>query len=181
MNIYFPAEKRAHLNTSGLRRLRRSGRLPGIVFNRRGHSEMIHISMNDFQKWLRQGGTGIIELRIPDQEPMTVLLEDVQQDPVTRKLLHVDFQRVKSREAIRTKIAIDFKGTPIGTKEGGIVQIQNAHIEVEALPEHLPPSIEMDVSQLNMGDSIKVQDVKLPPEVKVVSDGNGYLLAVARP
>jgi len=112
---------------------------------------------------------------------MSVLLEDLQRDPVTRSLLHVDFQRVQSGEPLRTKVAVKFKGTPIGTKQGGIVQIQSSFIEVEALPKHLPTVIELDIGGLEAGESLQVKDVKLPPDVTVVSGEQEFLVAVVKP
>src|SRR5690606_10576851 len=108
------AEKRTQLNKTGLKNLRKEGRLPGIVIDNKSANEMIHISKIEFQKWLKQGANGFIELHIADQGSVTVLLEDLQRDPRTRDLLHVDFQQVRTDEVVRTKLAIKFTGTPAG-------------------------------------------------------------------
>jgi len=175
------AEQRPRLNTSGLRNLRREGRLPGVVFGKNAANEVIHISTKQFEKWLKQGASGFIELQMEGGNPLTVLLEDLQRDPVTRDLMHVDFQLVQSGEIVRTKIPVKVKGTPVGTKTGGIVQIQDPYVEVEALPKHLPASIELDISAMEIGDTMFVKDVELPPEVTVVSGENELLVAVSKP
>ncbi|MCQ6562344.1 50S ribosomal protein L25 [Paenibacillus mendelii] len=181
MTTYIQAEKRMPLNTSGLRNLRQSGRLPGVVFGRNIENAMIHISNIDFQKWLKQGDSSLIELQFDGGDSLSVLLEDLQRHPVTRDLVHVDFQRVQKDEIVRTKIAVKFKGTPAGTKQGGVVQIQSEFIEVEALPRHLHAAIEVDISDMIIGESVYVKDLKLPQEVTVVSGVNESLASVVKP
>jgi len=181
MTTSFQAEQRIPLNPSGLRGLRNSGRLPGVVFGRNAENEMIHISRTQFQKWMRQGASGFIELEVEGKGSLTVLLEDIQRDSITGDLLHVDFLRVQTGEVIRTKIPVKFKGTPAGTKQGGVVQIQCATIEVEALPRHLPAAVEFDISLMDIGQSLYVKDARFAPEVTVISDDNEFLLTVVKP
>ncbi|NIK78299.1 large subunit ribosomal protein L25 [Paenibacillus castaneae] len=181
MTTCLQAEQRIHLNPSGLRNLRKAGRVPGIVFGKNTENEMIHISNIEFQRWLKQGASGFIELQLEGKAPLSVLLEDLQRDPVTRDLLHIDFQQVQTNEVVLTKIPVKFKGTPIGTKVGGIVQIQSSFIEVEALPRHLPTTIEYDISRMDIGESLLVKDVELPSEVTVISGENELLVSVVKP
>lgn len=181
MTTCFQAEPRTHLNASGIRNLRRSGRLPGVVFRKQAQNEMVHLSTTQFQKWLKQGASGFIELEIAGKDSLTVLLEDVQVDAVTRDLLHVDFQQVQADVPLRTKIPVRFKGVPAGTKQGGVVQIQRQFIEVEALPKHLPASIDFDIEGMNVGESLHVKDANFSPEVTVISEENEFLLSVVKP
>jgi large subunit ribosomal protein L25 len=181
VTTFIQAEQRIHLNSSGLRNLRKSGRLPGIVFGRNVENEMIHISTLEFNRWLKQGASGFIELQLEGKASLSVLLEDLQRDPITRDLQHVDFQQVQTNEIVRTKVAVKFKGKPIGMKQGGVVQIQCEFIEVEALPRHLPSAIEFDISDMNIGESVYVKDVELPPEVTVISGENEFLISVVKP
>lgn len=181
MATIFQSETRTPLNTSGLKNLRKSGRLPGIVFGKNTENEMVHIPSIEFQKWLNQGASGFIELKFEGKESLTVLLEDLQTDPVTRDLVHVDFQQVQSNEILRTKIPVKFNGTPIGTKSGGVVQVQLALIEVEALPRHLPETIEFDISGMEIGETLHVSDAQFSSDVTVISDGNESLLSVVKP
>ncbi|MEK4663611.1 50S ribosomal protein L25 [Priestia sp. FSL H7-0729] len=181
MTTTFQAENRIPLNSSRLRDLRKSGRLPGVVFGRNTENQMIHIPTIEFQKWLKQGASGFIELQFEDKDALTVLLEDLQRDPVTRDLLHVDFQQVQTNEIMRTKIPVKFNGTPIGTKQGGVVQVQLASIEVEALPRHLPTSIEFDISTMELGETLHVSDAAFDTDVTVISEGNESLLSVVKP
>ncbi|WP_342779082.1 50S ribosomal protein L25 [Paenibacillus hemerocallicola] len=178
---YFQAEPRMRLHSSGLRDLRKSGRLPGIVFGKNAENEMIHISTAQLQRWLKQGAAGFIELQFEGKDPLTVLLEDIQRDSVTRDLLHVDFQQVQTNEIVRTKIPVKFYGTPVGTKQGGVVQIQRAFIEVEALPRYLPTGVEFDIGGMDVGEALYVKDAKFTSEVTVISEDNEFLLSVVNP
>ncbi|MFB7817665.1 50S ribosomal protein L25 [Paenibacillus chitinolyticus] len=174
-------ERRPRLNPSGLRNLRQEGRLPGVVFGKNADNEIIHISTKQFEKWLRQGASGFIELKMDGGPSLTVLLEDLHRDPVTGSLLHVDFQLVQTGEIIRTKLPVKLIGTPVGTKSGGVVQIQDPFVEVEALPKYLPHSVELDIHAMEIGDTRFVKDLNLPPELTVVSGVNKILVSVSKP
>ena len=175
------AQPRAHRNKSGLRNLRSSGRLPANVYGNKLANEMIHVSAIEFQKWLKQGASGFIELQIEGKGAISVLLEELQRDPRTRIPLHVDFQQVQSNAIVRTKVAVKFVGTPAGASYGGVVQIQNPYIEVEALPAYLPHDLEYDISGLMIGDSVLIRDVPLSPDVTLVSGPNECLASVVKP
>lgn len=173
--------QRQRLNRSGLRNLRQDGRLPGVVFGKNADNEIIHISTKQFEKWLRKGEAGFIELQMEEGRSLTVLLEDLQRNPVTGAPMHVDFQLVQQDKMIRTKLGVRFIGTPIGTKTGGVVQIQDPYVEVEALPKDLPSTIELDISEMDVGDTRLIKDLVLPPEVTVISGDNELLVSVAKP
>ncbi|GIO32869.1 50S ribosomal protein L25 [Paenibacillus albilobatus] len=155
--------------------------MPGVVFGKNADNETIHISTKQFEKWLKQGASGFIELQMEGERSMTVLLEDLQRNPVTRALVHVDFQLVQTGGVIRTKLGVKFVGTPIGTKSGGVVQIQDPYVEVEAFPKDLPSSVELDISAMDIGDTRFVKDLILPPEVTVISGDNELLVSVSKP
>ncbi|QNK57924.1 50S ribosomal protein L25 [Paenibacillus sp. PAMC21692] len=174
-------ERRPRLKSSGLRNLRREGRLPGVVFGKNADNEIIHISTKQFEKWLKKGGSGFIELKLADDYSLTVLLEDLHRNPVTGELLHVDFQLVQSGEVIRTKLPVKLLGSPIGTKSGGVVQVEDPYVEVEALPKNLPSVVELDISAMEIGETLFVKDLKLPPEVTVISGDNETLVSVLKP
>lgn len=181
MNTAFQAEFRPLTNKTGLRQLRRSGRLPGIVFGKHTDNKMIHLSVLQVQKWLRQGSSGIVELHFEDGTKLPALLEDLQRDPLTREPIHIDFQQVQSEQPVKTRVPVEFKGTPAGTKQGGVVQIQSASIEIEALPAHVPSLVQFDISELGVGAAVHVKDVSFPAEVTVLSDANEFLLTVVKP
>lgn len=178
MNICFQAEQRKPLNRNGLKRLRQEGRLPGIIMGLNKDSTMIHLSTKEFHRWVRGGGTGVLNISLGESETIPVLLEAVQRDVVTRDYLHADFLRISKNEVVRTKIPIVYVGTAKGSKLGGIVQTQSSFIEVQALPRQLPASITVDISDLDIGESLHVGDIKLPADVILISGVNELLVSI---
>lgn len=174
------AEKRSHLTRSGLRQLRQNGRLPSIVYGKHVDDEMIHISIRDFNQWAKQGYSGVVELDIEGSK-MNVMLEAVQHDPITRDLIHADFMHVRMDEAVRSRIPLEFVGTPAGVKGGGILHTQATHVEVECLPKDLPTAIVYDISHLDIGESATVEQLSLPSEVTLVTAADELLVSVLAP
>ena len=181
MSISIHAEQRQHLNRSGLKQLRKKGRLPGIIFGSGMDNAMIHISRKEFHQWAKGGGAGVVQLQLGDAENIPVLLEHVQKDPISQDYIHADFLRVKQDEEVRTKIPIQFTGTAKGTKQGGIIQMDSNFIEVQALPANLPTTITIDISDFDIGATLQGGDIKLPEGVALVSSANEYLLSVTAP
>ncbi|NWL88271.1 MULTISPECIES: 50S ribosomal protein L25 [unclassified Paenibacillus] len=181
MRTCFQVEERIPMNRTGLKRLRNSGRLPAVVFGSGTENQNIHLSTKEFGKWIRRGSGGIIELNLENHDSIPVLLEAIQRDPVTQEYIHVDFLRVKKDELVRTKVNIEFAGTPRGTKLGGIVQTQSTFIEIESFPDKIPGSIIVDISHLEIGDSIHVGDIELPDGLVLISATNELLVSVVTP
>lgn len=175
------AEKRSNLTRSGLRQLRQSGRIPSVVYGKHVEDMMIHVSTKDFQQWAKQGVSGVVELEIAGEKPLAVMLEDVQYDPVTRHLVHADFMHVKMDELVRSRIPIEVVGTAEGVKTGGMLHTQTTHIEVECLPKNLPSTIAVDVSALQVGDSILVEQLTMPEDVTVISAPDELLVTILAP
>lgn len=180
MTITLEAKERTRMNASALRKLRESGRLPAVVFGRGSDNYMIHLSESQFRRWLRSGASGAVELVIEGKKRIPVLLEDMQRDPVTRNLIHIDFQSIQSDTPVRTKIPVKFIGTPEAARQGGVVLVQSSTVEVEALPALLPNEIEYDIGDMKMGDVVQVKDIRMPEGVTVISDPEEALLSVSK-
>lgn len=181
MKACLQAQNRSVLNRSGLRQLREKGRLPSVVFGKHMTTTMIHISMKEFNQWNRSGNSGVIELELDGQGKIPVLLEEVQRDPLTRNILHADFLHVKMDEQVRTKITVEYAGTPAGVKLGGIVQVQTTQIEVEGLPERLPSHIVADISDMAIGETLTAAQLNIPPGVEVLSPAEELLVSIVTP
>lgn len=178
MNEQLQALDRNHLSRARLKQLRREGRLPGIVFGKHLGNRMIHLSSRDFQRWLKKGSSQIIDLSIDGREKIPVLLEGLQRDPITREWIHVDFLHVKMDEQVKTRVPIEYKGTPKGTKMGGITQIQETYVEVEGFPGDLPSSLETDIGDLDVGESLLVSDLSLPDGVTILAPPEALLVSI---
>lgn len=181
MRVNLRAETRAAMNKTGLKQLRLSGRIPAVVFGTGENNMMIQLSAKEFGKWARNGKGGILELRFDDREPLPVLLESVQRDSITREYIHVDFLRININEVVRTRVNLDYIGTAKGAKLGGVVQIQSTYIEIESFPDRIPAIIPVDISGLDIGNSLHVGDLKLPDGVVPISSANELLVSVVTP
>ncbi|MCV4234780.1 50S ribosomal protein L25 [Virgibacillus sp. LDC1] len=181
MRVNLRVETRAAMNKTGLKQLRLSGRIPAIVFGTREDNMMIQLSAKEFGKWARNGKGGILELRFDDREPLPVLLESVQRDPITREYIHIDFLRININEVVRTRVNLDYVGTAKGAKLGGVVQIQSTFIEIESFPDRIPATIPVEISELEIGNSLHVGDLKLPEGVVPISSANELLVSVVTP
>lgn len=178
MTVCFQADTRTQLTRAGLKQLRKEGRLPGVVFGKDTPATMIHISMKEFSQWRKTGHPRVIQLDIDGNRKIPVLLEGLQRNAITRDLLHADFLHVRMNELVKTRIPVEYIGSAKGLKLGGAMQTQGTSIEVEGLPGKLPSTIEVDVSDLGVGDSLSVKDVTIPEGITVLSADDELLVSV---
>lgn len=164
------------------RSLRRRGEIPAVIY-RAGKSESIRIPAGEFIKLLRKtrGENILINLQFSDGNRLAVI-KDYQFDPVTGELLHTDFQEVLLTETVRVSVKVLTKGVPKGVKEqGGILQHVLRELEIEAVPDKIPGHIEVDVSNLGVGQSIHVSDLKLEEGVKIITPPEEVIATVTAP
>jgi len=169
---------RSKHNRAQLKRLRSEGRIPAIVFGASASDIMIDVPRKEFMQWMKTGGGSVVHLSIQNQNQIPVLLEDIQHDSLTREIIHIDFLRVDATKEVRTKLPIIYTGTPIGTKQGAVVQTNSTMIEVQALPDLIPNSISADISKLEVGDSLLASELELPKGVSLVSAPEEVLINV---
>lgn len=167
------------------RRLRRQGLIPAILYGPQLNSTPVSINLSQLEKNLRKGWENILfDLRIDDNEESqtrTFILKELQIDPISKEPLHVDFYEVTMDKPIAIEVPIEFIGIAPGVKEGGLLQSLKRSVLVECLPSDIPDSIKIDVSGLNIGDSIRVSDISLKHGVKALADSNIVLVAVQPP
>jgi large subunit ribosomal protein L25 len=129
-----------------------------------------------------QGANTLIALNLPGGAGARVLVKEYQLDPVTHELLHADFYRVAMDKVLRVQVTVVAQGEPKGVKQqGGILDIVNRQIEIECLPADIPNHIEIDVSELMVGQSVRVKDVATNPKWKTLSDAEMMILHVIIP
>jgi len=148
-------------------RLRRQDKIPGIVYGHRQEPQNVTVAARDLEN-LIEHGSHVIELSI-DGSPHSVLIKDVQFDPIGITPIHVDFMRVDLNERVTVSVPLEFRGTPIGTHAGGIFEEHLVDLEVEALVMQIPDSIRVNIADLGVGDVLHVRDISLPPDVGAVT------------
>lgn len=173
------AQKRA-AGASGA--LRDQGRLPAIVYNR-GLNVPVSVDLKSFDRVFRsQGTSNLIDLEV-DGETHAVLVKAVQMDKRRRLPQHVDFFAITAGQTLHVHVPIEFVGIAIGTKVGGQLDVQRREVHIEILPRLIPHRLELDVTALEIGDSLHVRDLVdlLPAEAEILDDPDLAVVAVVAP
>jgi large subunit ribosomal protein L25 len=170
--------------TTNLDKLRKSGKMPAVLYGHNIKNQSITIGLSEFEKVLKKAGEStIVEIQTQDGKTHPVLIHDLQRHYLTTKPVHVDFYEVSMTEKLKSKIALEYTGESKAVKElgGVLVKILN-EIEVECLPQDLPHAIEVNISVLNsFEDSIHVKNLAIPPNVKVISSLEDIIAKVQPP
>ena len=159
----FGAKTREKQGSSASRRIRKEAIVPGILYGN-GNSLPLEFDLKEFKKIAKKvhGGHAIINLAIKEKDGeinKTTLLKDIQYDVVSDAIIHVDFQEISLDKEIVTTVPIELAGTPIGAKEGGVLEQVMRHLEIKALPLKIPEKFMLDVTSLTIGHSITVNSV----------------------
>jgi large subunit ribosomal protein L25 len=162
-------------------KLRKQGRVPGVFYGKGKDPQLLHVDELQLARCLQQGAaTSVIQLEL-DNQTYPVIIREWQRDELKNKLLHVDFYAVEMDEPIDTEVPLVLKGEPKGVKEGGVLQHQLHEVEIRALPDRIPEALTLDVSGLEIGDSVTLQALKLPDGVQLMSDPDEVVAVVTRP
>jgi large subunit ribosomal protein L25 len=164
------AEPRERIGSKGAAALRRQGRIPAIVYGHKQEPTAISLNAHDFIEGLRHGHRLMDVTLNGSAEKM--LVKELQYDHLGRTIIHVDMIRVDVTERIKVEVALELKGIPKGTQEGGVLESHMDHLEVECLAVAIPESIVIPVKDLDVSQSIFARDVKLPEGVKLVTGGD---------
>ncbi|HEX8806870.1 MAG TPA: 50S ribosomal protein L25 [Candidatus Aquilonibacter sp.] len=178
--LTLPVERRTKVGTTSAAALRRAGKIPGVVY---GHgTEPLHVAFEAkvFDDLMHHGGrTGLLTLTLDGRKSDTALVRDVARNPVTRRVVHVDLQRVSEHEAVRATIPLVTVGTPRGVRDfAGVMDVIVHEIEVEGRVDELPDHLEVDVSDLGIHQHASAGDIKLPPGFKLLEAPDMIVVSV---
>ena len=166
------AQPRDALGTGASRRLRRMGRVPGVLYG--GSKDPAHISVdgNRIRKQLENEAFAahILAVKIEDEESQAVL-KSIQRDPATDQVIHMDFQRISASSEIHMRVPLHFVNEDVcaGKKAGGIVTHLLVEVEVGCLPKDLPEYVEVDMAALDVGESVHLSELVLPEGVRLMA------------
>jgi large subunit ribosomal protein L25 len=162
--------------------LRRTGRIPAVVYNQK-MNESVSVDLKAFDRVFRAQGTGnVIDLHI-DGEVVPVLVRAVQMDKRKRIPMHADFFAVTAGQKVTVAVRVELVGTAAGVREGGQLDVQRRDVHIQIVPRLIPNHIEVDVSGLNIGDSLHIRDLVslLPAEAEILDDLELAVAAVVPP
>ena len=156
-------EKRVSTNSNANKKLRRLGFLPGVVSSKGKESIHLSVKSEDLRRGISiYGRNALFDLLLDGKKSCTVMIKDIQNNPVKGDMLHVDFQEVFMDEEIKADLGIRIKGTELLESKRLLLLRQMDLIPVKGLPQLIPDDIEIDVTELGAGDSINVKDINFP-------------------
>lgn len=175
------AEPRSEAGTGVAKRLRRAGKIPAVLYGG-GTSEPIVLDARDFRHAIhgKSGGT-IFSLAVGGQQAATAIVKEIQRDSTRDEITHVDFQTISMDEVIHATLPIRAVGEAPGVKMGGVVQHATWEIDVQSKAKDMPEAIEIDLSPLNIGDSIHVADLSMPEGVEILTSPEAIIVSVLVP
>jgi len=182
-NLVLNIEKRKELGKGGARKLRRAGYIPGILYS--PHKDDPEVPIKILRKEFHKIFSGdsehhVLNLNLENEEVMAVIKE-IQRDPIRSDVLHVDFFKVFKGEKVIVEVPIELIGESIGVKKGGILEHLLREIEIEAIPSQIPDAIEIDISELDLGDTLLVEDLKLPEGVEAITPLETAVVSILAP
>ncbi len=172
-------ERREGAGTTKARALRHQGKVPGVLYGH-GSSESIAVEMRTLSDLLHNGAhSGLIELRLGGKKFETALLREVQIDPVSRKPVHVDLQRVTATENVHTKVPLITTGSADGVRNfGGVMDVIIYELDVEGPANKLPEHLEVDVTELGIHQHVTAGEVQLPAGFKLLTPADTIVVTV---
>jgi large subunit ribosomal protein L25 len=173
---------RAADGSRSARRLRRTGRVPGIIYGGDGGPELFAVDGRILRNTLARSGA-ILEVAIDGGATAPVLVKDIQRHPVRGHAVHVDLLRVDMKVAIQTHVTLELIGSDVapGVIEGGVLSQGAVEINIEALPGDIPDSLQFDVSGLEMNATATLSELTAPAGVKLLDDPDETVLATITP
>ncbi|MBW1615352.1 MAG: 50S ribosomal protein L25 [Deltaproteobacteria bacterium] len=165
------------------RRLRTEGRMPAILYGNKADNILLSVNAKDMQTALKNksGSQAILDIIFDDGSKKTVMIKELQRHPVSLTYLHADFYEIDMDKTIKITIPVTTKGHSIGVENGGILQILRREIEIICLPIEIPESVELDISKLEIGDSIHIDEINLGENIEIPFDQRFTLLTIASP
>jgi large subunit ribosomal protein L25 len=178
-------QTRTQVGRNAIKKVRKEGLIPGVIYGVGQEPINLEVNGRQLSTVLAHASSEniLLELEIVDGDNKLnslAMIQEVQHHPIQRQILHVDFHAVSATEKITAEVPIETIGEPVGVKtNGGLLEHNLRDLEVECLPADLPERIEVDVTNLDVNQSIHVKDLKLPPGVEAVTDADLTVVAVS--
>ena len=178
MEITLEATNRDKTGSAESRRLRSTGFIPAVMYGLGSEPVSLLINAKDFSNALKtEAGSNVILNVNFGKESIPALAREIQRHAFKDEIVHVDLIRIDLSQTVEADVQINFLGTPLGVKEeGGVIQTVNNTISITALPTSIPSSIDIDISELNVGDNVTATDINLPDGVTLTSEDDESIL-----
>jgi large subunit ribosomal protein L25 len=181
-NIELQAATRKKTGNGPARVLRREGRIPAILYGPAVEPRMLSVSSYDMENIIKQGNVSrsIFNLTIDaGKEAKAAMIKELQTHPVDHHLIHIDFYEVDMARKVRVHVPVVTTGKAVGIEMGGMLQIIRRELEVLCLPNAIPQTITIDITNLDVGQSVHVEDVQIGSDVEIPHEVNFTILTVS--
>jgi large subunit ribosomal protein L25 len=175
--IVLEAEQRTDMRHGETRRIRRRGDIPAIVYGKNQEPKPVIIDGVQFRK-LHVGSHGLLRLKIKGGRDIHAMIQDVQRNPITREVIHIDLHSVSLSEPVEAGVTVVLNGLEAVEKRGGIVQQQVREIRIRCLPTQVPEHIAVDISHLDIGDRVVCSEIQIPEGIELRSDPDEVIVNV---
>ena len=179
------ANVRTSVGNSPARSLRRAGQIPAVLYGPKTDPVLLSVGIKSLEKVLKQGNVFqiIISLIIQNGTKVTkpVMIRELQTHPVSGNFIHIDFYEIDMKRKIHVMVPVVTTGKSVGVENGGMLNIVRREVELLCLPGDIPETVEVDISALDIGDSIHVEDIPLGEHIEFPADVNFTVVTVMSP
>ena len=168
------------------RRLRKSGTIPAVLYGQGGSAEGLSVNAKDFTQKMK-GAAGLnalidLEFSSESKKPtVVVMVKEFQVDSISRAITHIDLLKINMKEKLLVKVPVHLTGKCLGVTKGGLIEQLRRELEVKCLPDSIPSVIEVDITDLDLGHSLHVKELKLPQNVELPSDVDFAIVSIVAP
>jgi large subunit ribosomal protein L25 len=185
MDIKITVKSRDEKGSASSRRMRRDGRVPGVIYSDGTAARTISLPKHEFEQMLRHHTSEhvMIKIQIDDGAEEAVLLKEIQHNPISGGVVHVDMQKVALDKKLRVEVPVELVGDAEGVKnQGGVLDHLIHEIQIECFPADIPEVIEVDVSALKLGDILTIKDIRIDTsKYAILMDADIGVAAVTQP
>ena len=180
LDINITAETREITTKGAVNQLRRDGKVPGVLYSK--EMEPVNFSVHELslKPVVFTTEMHLVNIKIGENEEVKSILKDVQFDALTDKITHIDFQAITVGQVIQVQIPFNLVGQSVGIKSGGTLQQTLNKLDIECLPKHIPENIELEITNLNIGDSIRVGDLSYE-NITILNSTDSTIVSVVAP
>jgi large subunit ribosomal protein L25 len=181
--VTLQAKSRTDTGKGAARTLRRQGYIPGVIYGHGEQTRACQVERKQVEKLLTSGSheSTIIDLKLEDGATSSVLIREVQVHPYRSEVLHIDFLSVRKGERVKLEVPVRLVGLSPGVKEGGIMEHLRHEVEIRCIPSKIPEALDLEISEMDIGDSVTVADLEVPEDVEILTDPAATIASVVPP
>lgn len=175
------AKERSEFSRSKITKIKEEGNIPAVLYGDKVENVPVIVSVKELVKVIREvGRNGVISLEVSG-ETYNVILSDYQTDPIRKEIIHADFLSIDLTEEITVDVVVVLNGSAAGEKDGGVAQQILHEVSLTATPGNIPQAIELDISELGIGDTIHVSDIKADANYEINNEDDEVIVTVLLP